>query len=155
MLKTIGIARRFAGMRTIDLAQAVGNTSNQISLWESGARNPSRAAIAELARALGVDPAWIAGFPQLCCLGAQAVPIVRSEAIPDYGVLQHVYLPEQDSIIAVVRSGDIVFTSPGAPEEQPRSAAEIPAHRWVDGHLRPAVMIRGLPYIPSMAAPRL
>lgn len=53
------------------------------------------------------------------------VPIVRSEIIPDYGVLQHVYLEQLDAVISLLCSGSITFFVRDRQGKQPHSAAEI------------------------------
>lgn len=159
MRNHIVIAREFAGVKARELAQAVDCTPQRISGWEHGVRNPSRAASTAIAEALNVDPAWIAGMPQLTSLYLPAessvtpVPIVRSEIVPGYGVLQHVYLEQIDSVIALLCSGCITFVTSDWQGKQPRSAAEIADFCWLDSFRRPAVMMDGLPYLPPMAQP--
>lgn len=52
------IARHLAGMRKSDLAQAVAKSPSAVTGWESGAKRPSGATVAELALRLGVEPAF-------------------------------------------------------------------------------------------------
>jgi Zn-dependent peptidase ImmA (M78 family)/transcriptional regulator with XRE-family HTH domain len=52
------IARHLAGMRKSELAEGLHKSPTAISNWESGAKRPSGAAVAELSLLLGVDPSF-------------------------------------------------------------------------------------------------
>ena len=54
--------RKGAGTR---LAEAVGVSTGQASRWESGKNIPSYGMLVRIARALGVDPGWLAFGPDL------------------------------------------------------------------------------------------
>lgn len=53
-------ARHLAGLRKSDLAALIGKSPTAVATWESGAKAPSPATVAELALGLSVDPAFFA-----------------------------------------------------------------------------------------------
>lgn len=61
MGKLIAEARRSAGIRQEDLAQAVGVTVNAVQQWEAGRTTPRGSRLQAIAAALGKSPAWFLG----------------------------------------------------------------------------------------------
>lgn len=57
------LARHLAGIRKIELAHQVGKSPTVVAAWESGARQPTPAVIAQLALSLSVDPSFFAARP--------------------------------------------------------------------------------------------
>jgi Zn-dependent peptidase ImmA (M78 family)/transcriptional regulator with XRE-family HTH domain len=54
------LARHLAGLRKSDLALRVGKSPTAVAAWESGAKRPAPATVAQLALALAVDPGFFA-----------------------------------------------------------------------------------------------
>ncbi|WP_228002379.1 helix-turn-helix domain-containing protein [Nocardia australiensis] len=52
------LARQLAGLRKTALAAMVDKSPTAVASWESGAKRPSAAAVAQLALGLGVDPSF-------------------------------------------------------------------------------------------------
>lgn len=152
-MHNIAIARRLRGITARALAEQLNVAYQQVGNWEQGIRNPSRSAAQEIAGALDVDVAWIMDCPQISQLRDPlsgdiiSGHIMRTEDLPGYGLMQHLYLDEHDLIVAVIRSLDVVFTPSDWQGQQPLSAAEIADHAWMDGHGHDAVMIDGLPRV--------
>lgn len=152
-MNNIAIARRLRGMTAKMLADRINVTCQQIGNWEQGLRNPGRAASADIASALDVDIAWIAGYPQITSLAdplsgeALAASIIRSETIDGYGVMQHLYINATGDIVAVINAGGFVFTPSDWQGQQPQDVSEIAEYSWVDGLGRDAVMIDRLPRV--------
>lgn len=150
-MHNISIARHFRGVTAKDLSDRLGVANQHISGWERGIRNPNRSAAERLAKALDVDVAWIMECPQTEQLRDPLsgdilyAQIMRTEALPGYGLMQHLYLPEHDIIVAIIRSLDVAFTPADWQSAQPQTAADIPDHRWMDAHGNDAVMLDGLP----------
>lgn len=59
LARRIAEARRKAGLTQADLADRLGLAQSTLARWESGAREPARAAVKRLAAALGVTAAWL------------------------------------------------------------------------------------------------
>ena len=53
-------ARTGQAMRQADLGKAVGLSGAAVSTWETGDSAPATELIPKIAKALGVDPAWLA-----------------------------------------------------------------------------------------------
>lgn len=54
------LARHLAGLRKTDLASLVGKSPTAVAAWESGAKRPAAATVAQLALSLSVDPGFFA-----------------------------------------------------------------------------------------------
>ncbi|WP_433261886.1 helix-turn-helix domain-containing protein [Actinosynnema sp. CS-041913] len=54
------LARRLAGLRKSDLAGRVDKSPTAVAAWESGAKRPTAATVAQLALSLSVDPGFFA-----------------------------------------------------------------------------------------------
>lgn len=54
------LARHLAGLRKSDLAAVLAKTPTAVAGWESGAKRPTAATVAQLALALAVDPGFFA-----------------------------------------------------------------------------------------------
>lgn len=57
------LARYLAGLRKSDLAGLVGKSATAVAAWESGAKRPTAATVAQLALGLSVDPGFFAARP--------------------------------------------------------------------------------------------
>ena len=57
------MARHLAGLRKSDLATRIDKSATAVAAWESGAKRPTAATVAELALALSVDPGFFAVRP--------------------------------------------------------------------------------------------
>lgn len=58
------LARQLAGLRKSDLAALIGKSPTAVAAWESGAKRPTAATVAQLALSLLVDPGFFAIRPQ-------------------------------------------------------------------------------------------
>ncbi|MFF5985941.1 helix-turn-helix domain-containing protein [Prauserella flavalba] len=58
------LARHLAGLRKSDLAALVDKSATAVAAWESGAKRPTAATVAQLALGLSVDPGFFAVRPQ-------------------------------------------------------------------------------------------
>ncbi|WP_077692898.1 MULTISPECIES: helix-turn-helix domain-containing protein [Nocardiopsis] len=54
------LARQLAGLRKSELAALVGKSPTAVTAWESGAKSPSPATVAQLALSLSIDPGFFA-----------------------------------------------------------------------------------------------
>lgn len=54
------LARNLAGLKKIDLANRIDKSATAVAAWESGAKRPTPAAVAQLALGLSVDPGFFA-----------------------------------------------------------------------------------------------
>src|SRR6266700_4566903 len=57
------LARHLAGLRKSDLAGLVHKSATAVAAWESGAKRPTAATVAQLALSLSVDPGFFAVRP--------------------------------------------------------------------------------------------
>jgi len=71
------MARHLAGLRKSDLAARVDKSATAVAAWESGAKRPTAATVAELALALSVDPGFFAVRPDDVA-GVSTTPHFRS-----------------------------------------------------------------------------
>ena len=56
-------ARKMRGMTQVDIAKALGNSSNcLVSQWETGVRNPGIESVEKITSILNVSPAWLCGW---------------------------------------------------------------------------------------------
>ncbi|MEV6712569.1 XRE family transcriptional regulator [Lentzea sp. NPDC051208] len=58
------LARHLAGLRKSDLAALVDKSATAVAAWESGAKRPTAATVAQLALSLSVDPGFFAVRPE-------------------------------------------------------------------------------------------
>jgi prephenate dehydratase len=61
LARRIAETRRKMGLTQADLADRLGLAQSTLARWESGAREPTRAAVKRLAVALGVSAGWLEG----------------------------------------------------------------------------------------------
>lgn len=152
-MTNLELARRFAGITSKDLAAAVGVSPQQMANWMTGTRTPGRTAADKLATALDVDPEWVMGHGQNLALydplssDVFACGIIRTEQIPGYGALYHVWLEETGDVVPVIMSTGIQLTPCDWTALHVRSAADIANERWMDARGRDAVMLDGLPRV--------
>jgi Zn-dependent peptidase ImmA (M78 family)/transcriptional regulator with XRE-family HTH domain len=71
------LARHLAGLRKSDLAARVEKSPTAVAAWESGAKNPTAATVAQLALSLSVDPGFFAVRPDDVA-ASSATPHFRS-----------------------------------------------------------------------------
>jgi Zn-dependent peptidase ImmA (M78 family)/transcriptional regulator with XRE-family HTH domain len=57
------LARHLAGLRKSDLAGLMDKSATAVAAWESGAKRPTSATVAQLALSLSVDPGFFAARP--------------------------------------------------------------------------------------------
>lgn len=147
------IACGFAGVSGRELAERLGVTPQYVSQLTTGKRSLGPANVRLLAGALDVDEAWLLGFGQRLALvdplegTVYACPVIRSEEIPGYGVLYHVYLDETGDIVPVILSGGVQLTPTDWMALTVRSAADIGGCAWMGPGGRDAVMLDGLPRV--------
>lgn len=148
------IARAFAGIASKELANRLGVTHQQITNWAKGIRMPSRANAEAIAREMDIDPAWLLGVEQTLPVldpihgDTYTARLMRSECIPGYGVLYHMYMDGLENILPVILAGGVQFTlTDWDATDIPRSAADIAAYRWMGPEGQDAVMLDGLPRI--------
>jgi len=150
-MNTLDIAMRFAGMTGADLAAVLDVTPQQVTNWKTGLRTPSRANADAIAAALDVDPAWILGVQQPLAVrdGAKSFQagIIRTEEIPGYGCLYHVYLDATGDIVPVILADGVQLTPTDWQALTVRSAADVPDASWMTAAGVDAAMVGGLPRV--------
>lgn len=150
------IARRFSGMTSAALAEALGVSPQQVTNWATGLRTPSRNSVERIAGEMSVDAAWLLGvaqaLPVLDAVGGRVYqcPIMRSERLEGYGVFYVVWLEELGNWLPVIQANGVQFT----PRDwdsgyNPKRADQIGEGGWIDHRGREAVMIDGLPRMPE------
>ena len=147
------IAARLAGLNGKEIAEKLGVSTAYISQLMTGKRNPGQGSVQLMANTLGVDPAWLLGVAQELPLIDQltgdvfSCGIIRSEEIPDYGTLYHVYLSETGDIVPVILSAGLQLTPTDWTALTVRSAADIAECSWMGPGGRDAIMLDGLPRV--------
>lgn len=71
------LARQLAGLRKSQLAELIGKSATAVAAWESGAKKPTPANVAQLAMGLSVDPGFFSARP-LDLSASTSVPHFRS-----------------------------------------------------------------------------
>jgi Zn-dependent peptidase ImmA (M78 family)/transcriptional regulator with XRE-family HTH domain len=130
------LARHLAGLRKTDLAGMVDKSPTAVAAWESNAKRPTAATVAQLALALSVEPGFFAVRPDdVAALSAtphfrslrSTSQLVRDQAFA-YGQLatdiatsleRHVEFPEPD-----------VPCHPVTTDDGPERAARLVRERW-------------------------
>ena len=103
----IKAARKSARMGQAELGAAIGIGKSSISEWESGKRSPDIDKVHDIARALGVTPAYLMGWddsPALPTMPANIVPI-RRHTVPLLGEIaagQPIYADEEHDMCVAV-----------------------------------------------------
>lgn len=89
------------GMKQVDLARATGLTDSQISSWYNGRYRPNAEALAKIAKALGVSPAYLLGQEEVDprAIGPNEIAILGS-------VAAGIPITEQPDIIGTVYTED-------------------------------------------------
>lgn len=149
------IARQlFARMTGAEVARQTGTTPAYISQLENGHRNLGDNNIQTFSQLFDVSPAWLKNCPERMPLfdplsdDVFTCDIIRSETIPGYGILYHVYFEETGNIIAVILASGIQFTPyDWMNGDYPRSVEDIKDTLWVDNHGKYAIMLDGLPRV--------
>jgi len=129
-------ARTARGWSQAKLAEAIGKTQTAVTWWENGGREPSRADVALIARALGIDVGVLElgdvsagvrakGYPHIGKVGAggagdyaddyalgEALDYI--EPLPGMPVDQQIIVldVEGDSMVPAVFDGDLAFFGP-------------------------------------------
>lgn len=134
------VARQLAGLRKSQLAERIGKSASAVAAWESGAKRPTSANVAQLAVGLSVEPGFFSARPADLASGT-SVPHFRSvrsttQLVRDqasaYGQIavdvasafeRHVEFPEVD-IPAFPVDG---------PAGDPEEAANLVRGRWALG----------------------
>ncbi|MBW4721979.1 helix-turn-helix domain-containing protein [Saccharothrix obliqua] len=153
------LARRLAALRKSDLAARVGKSPTAVAAWESGAKRPTAATVAQLALSLAVDPGFFAVRPddvatrsgpphfrslrstsqlardQASAYGQVAVDVAR-------GLERHVEFPDPDV-------PDLPVAADDPDGDGPERAARLVRERWglgpgPLGHLVRALEHRGV-----------
>lgn len=130
-------ARQLAGLRKSQLAERIGKSASAVAAWESGAKRPTPANVAQLAIGLSVEPGFFSARPAHLVSGGlvphfrslrSTTQLVRDQASA-YGQIamdiasafeRHVEFPEVDVPVLPV---DL---STGSPEE----AADLVREEW-------------------------
>lgn len=71
------VARQLAGLRKSQLAERIGKSASAVAAWESGAKRPTSANVAQLAVGLSVEPGFFSARPADLSAGT-SVPHFRS-----------------------------------------------------------------------------
>jgi Zn-dependent peptidase ImmA (M78 family)/transcriptional regulator with XRE-family HTH domain len=134
------MARHLAGLRKSDLAQRIGKSATSVGAWETGAKRPTPATVAELALSLSLDAGFFATRPHdVAALSAaphfrslrSTSQLARDQAFA-YGQVaidvaasleRHVEFPELDLPDSPVTTED-----PGA--DGPERAARLVREAW-------------------------
>lgn len=133
------LARKLAGLRKSDLAGRVDKSPTAVAAWESGAKRPTAATVAQLALSLAVDPGFFAvraddvaatsSTPHFRSLRSTS-QLARDQAFA-YGQVavdvamsleRHVEFPEPDVPCLPVAADDL--------DDGPERAARLVRERW-------------------------
>lgn len=146
--------KQFARMTGAEVARQTGTTAAYISQLDHGYRRLGDSNIQTYAKLFDVSPSWLHDCPERMPLfdpmsdDVFTCEIIRSETIPDYGILYHVYFDETGDIVPVILASGIQFTPRNWQDiDFPRSAKEIPDIRWMDNRGNEAIMLDGLPRV--------
>jgi Zn-dependent peptidase ImmA (M78 family)/transcriptional regulator with XRE-family HTH domain len=138
------LARHLAGLRKSDLATRVDKSATAVAAWESGAKRPAAATVAQLALGLSVDPGFFAVRPDdIAALSTMphfrslrsTSQLARDQAFA-YGQLavdvaasleRHVEFPAVDVPCFPVAVDDADSDGPGRAAELIREAWEVGA----------------------------
>lgn len=146
-------AARLAGLNGKQIAERLGVSTAYISQLMTGKRNLGPNNVQLLADLLDVDQAWLLGVPQTLPLidpltgDVFSAGIIRSEDIPEYGTLYHVYLSETGDIVPVILSAGMQLTPTDWTSLTVHSVADIPDGTWMGPGGLDAIMLDGLPRV--------
>ncbi|CCH33170.1 XRE family transcriptional regulator [Actinosynnema sp. NPDC047251] len=133
------LARKLAGLRKSDLAGRVDKSPTAVAAWESGAKRPTAATVAQLALSLAVEPGFFAvraddvaaasSTPHFRSLRSTS-QLARDQAFAfgqvavdvAAGLERHVEFPEPDVPCLPVTADD--------PGDGPERAARLVRERW-------------------------
>lgn len=146
------IARRYVGLKGVELAKLLEVSPQQLNGWINGTRVPTRANAETYAGKMGVDAAWLLGVPQTLPVWSpenatvHQCPIMHTQAIDGYGTMYIVYLEELERWLPVIAGEGVQFTPyDWQAGDNARTVEEIGMHRWVDQRNADAIMLDGLP----------
>lgn len=133
------MARHLAGLRKSDLASRVNKSPTAVAAWESGAKRPTPANVAQLALSLSVEPGFFAVRPH-DVVAASATPHFRSLRSTTQLARDQAYAYGQLAVdIAGSLERHVEFPEPDVPsfpidvEDQldgPERAARFVRERW-------------------------
>lgn len=155
-MTNFGIARRyFARISGAELAERLGTGKSYVSQLESGHRGMTGQNVRRVAEILDVSPAWLLEVPETMPLTdpingeTWIVPIMRSEDIPGYGTMYHIWLGEDgiDLIVPIIIAGGVQITPFDWQGQTARRASEIGEYKWIGPRGQDCVMVDGLPRI--------
>lgn len=136
------MARHLAGLRKSDLAALIKKSPTAVSAWETGAKTPTPATVAQLALGLSVDPGFFAARPNDVAK-ASALPHFRSlrstsqlarDQASAYGQValdiaecleRHVELPDVDLPSMLVELDDFEGDGPERTAQELRDTWEL------------------------------
>lgn len=153
-MTNFAIARRlFADITSADLAERLGATQPYVSQLETGKRGMTIQNVQRVAEILDVSPAWLMDIPEIMPVTdplsgtLYTLPIMRSEDIPGYGALYHVWLDDAALIVPVILAGGVQITPRDWQGQTARRASEIGEYKWIGPSGQDCVMVDGLPRI--------
>jgi Zn-dependent peptidase ImmA (M78 family)/transcriptional regulator with XRE-family HTH domain len=142
------LARQLAGLRKTDLAALAGKSATAVAAWESGAKRPTAATVAQLALSLSVEPGFFAVRPDDVAALSTAPhfrslrstsQLARDQAFA-YGQLavdiassleRHVEFPEpRVPTVAVAPEGSVTDGAPDRAGGEPERAARLVRRQW-------------------------
>jgi Zn-dependent peptidase ImmA (M78 family)/transcriptional regulator with XRE-family HTH domain len=134
------LARHLAGLRKSELAALVDKSATAVAAWESGAKHPTAATVAQLALSLSVDPGFFAVRPEDVA-AISATPHFRSLRSTSQRARDQAYAYGQLAVdIASSLERHVEFPDPGVPSlpvfaddrngDGPERAAQLVRKQW-------------------------
>ena len=134
------LARHLAGLRKSELAALVDKSATAVAAWESGAKRPTAATVAQLALSLSVDPGFFAVRPEDVA-AISATPHFRSLRSTSQRARDQAYAYGQLAVdIASSLERHVEFPSPDVPSlpvsfddpdgDGPERAARLVREEW-------------------------
>ena len=134
------LARQLAGLRKSDLAKLIDKSATAVAAWESGAKRPTAATVAQLALGLVVDPGFFAIRPNDVA-ALSALPHFRSLRSTTQLARDQAFAYGQLAVdIATSLERHVEFPEPDVPsfpvgvdirdDDGPECAARLLRERW-------------------------
>ena len=134
------LARHLAGIRKSELAVLIEKSATAVAAWESGAKHPTAATVAQLALSLSVDPGFFAIRPENVA-AISATPHFRSLRSTSQRARDQAYAYGQLSVdIASSLERHVEFPDPDMPSlpvssddldgDTPERAAQLVRKEW-------------------------
>lgn len=155
----LALARHLAGLRKSDLAALIDKSPTAVAAWESGAKRPTAATVAQLALSLSVEPGFFAVRPDDVA-ALSATPHFRSLRSTSQLARDQAYAYGQVAVdIATSLERHVEFPAPDVPSfpvsvdaregDGPERAAQLVRKQWgiesgPAGHLVRLVENRGV-----------